>query len=155
MTDTARSRAFRNVTGDPGDPVSTWPTEALEDTITTGLISDWRPVIAEMRRRPWGSVSRRVEQICQRLPDDRAARFFALAVAAIRHHMQEREREDVARRVRAAITRSGLTQAAFARDIGSSASRLSTYASGQVTPSAAMLLRIERTAEHLQPCAGT
>jgi len=33
--------------------------------------------------------------------------------------------------------------AAFATQVGTSASRLSTYATGRVTPSAAMLVRIE------------
>ncbi len=46
--------------------------------------------------------------------------------------------------MRAAVERSGLTNAQFAELIGTSASRLSTYLSGQVTPSAAMLVRIEQ-----------
>ena len=45
-----------------------------------------------------------------------------------------------------AIERSGLTAAQFAEVAGTSASRLSTYATGRVTPSAAMLVRIERLA---------
>lgn len=49
----------------------------------------------------------------------------------------------MAARVRAAVDRSGLTNAQFAALVGTSASRLSTYLSGQVTPSAAMLVRIE------------
>ena len=39
---------------------------------------------------------------------------------------------------------SGLTSARCAEMVGTSAPRLSTYASGKVRPSAAMLLRIER-----------
>lgn len=46
-----------------------------------------------------------------------------------------------------AVNASGLTNAEFARHIGTSASRLSTCLSGKVTPSAALLLRIERVAE--------
>ena len=45
------------------------------------------------------------------------------------------------------VARSGSTQARFAERIGTSASRLSTDASGKVTPSAAMLLRIELVAD--------
>lgn len=37
-----------------------------------------------------------------------------------------------------------MTNVRFAEHIGTSASRLSTYLSGKVTPSAALLLRIER-----------
>ena len=62
---------------------------------------------------------------------------------------QEQERADVARRVREAIDRSGLTASDFALQVGTSASRLSTYASGRVMPSASMLLRIDRATEVL------
>ena len=51
---------------------------------------------------------------------------------------------EVAGRVRAAVARSRLTNRDFAQLIGTSASRLSTYLNGKVTPSAAMLVRIER-----------
>lgn len=54
------------------------------------------------------------------------------------------EEYDVAQRIRSAIGRSNLTAADFAAAIGTSASRLSTYATGAVTPSAALLQRIER-----------
>jgi len=49
--------------------------------------------------------------------------------------------------VAALIDASGLDRSAFAKRIGTSASRLSTYASGKVTPSAAMLLRMQHLAE--------
>lgn len=54
----------------------------------------------------------------------------------------------MARRVREAVARSGLTKAAFARRIGTSPSRLSTYLAGTVTPSAALAVRMERMADH-------
>ena len=53
----------------------------------------------------------------------------------------------MAARVRAAVDRSGLTNSRFADLVGTSASRLSTYLSGKVTPSAAMLVRIERAGD--------
>ena len=55
------------------------------------------------------------------------------------------EKAEVADRVRSAIDRSRLTNAQFAGEVGTSASRLSTYATGSVTPSASMLIRIERS----------
>jgi transcriptional regulator with XRE-family HTH domain len=52
--------------------------------------------------------------------------------------------------VAAEITRlladSGMTRAEFASAIGTSTSRLSTYLSGKVTPSAALLVRMRRVA---------
>jgi transcriptional regulator with XRE-family HTH domain len=46
--------------------------------------------------------------------------------------------------VRSTIALSGLNMTEFASRIGTSASRLSTYATGKVTPSAALMLRIRR-----------
>ncbi|MDN5748643.1 MAG: helix-turn-helix domain-containing protein [Pseudonocardia sp.] len=46
---------------------------------------------------------------------------------------------------------SGRTRADFARSVGTSASRLSTYVNGSVTPSAAMLVRMRRVAAG-EPC---
>ena len=50
----------------------------------------------------------------------------------------------MAEEVRQLIARSGLSQAAFAERIGTSASRLSTYASGKVIPSATLVVRMRR-----------
>ncbi|MEZ5382629.1 MAG: hypothetical protein R2754_12670 [Microthrixaceae bacterium] len=52
---------FRNVDASPDDPVSSWPYEALVTVIDRGLVSDWQPLLAEIRRQPWGFSARRVE----------------------------------------------------------------------------------------------
>lgn len=44
-----------------------------------------------------------------------------------------------------------LSRAQFASQIGTSASRLSTYVNGKVTPSAALLVRMRRVAERRNP----
>lgn len=142
---------FRNVDASPSDDVTTWPYEAIVTAIERGLVPDWQPLFAEIRRSPWGPVARRVEQHLDAPRtdgDDRdaASTLFRLAIEAARADADARERAEVAARVRAAITRSGLTAAQFAALVGTSASRLSTYATGRVTPSAAMLLRMERLA---------
>lgn len=51
---------------------------------------------------------------------------------------------EVMRRIRAAVAVSGLTQAAFAKAVGTSSSRLSTYIRGRICPSAHFLVRAER-----------
>jgi transcriptional regulator with XRE-family HTH domain len=50
----------------------------------------------------------------------------------------------VAAEIRRAVARSGLTRAEFASRVGTSASRLSTYATGRVSPSATLMVRIRR-----------
>ncbi len=149
------SMQFRNVDAEPTDDVTSWPFEALVTAIDRGLISDWRPIFDEIRRSPWGSVTRRIERHVADRPIDGAGRLFELAIARSRSKVLSAERREVARRVRAAISESGLSAAAFAASIGTSGSRLSTYAGGTVMPSAAMLLRIERAArsdvDHASP----
>lgn len=58
------------------------------------------------------------------------------------------ERQAVATEVDRLIGESGLSRTEFASRIGTSASRLSTYATGKVTPSAALLVRMRRATEH-------
>lgn len=73
--------------------------------------------------------------------------MFTLAIERARESHEAAERAEVAERVRAAVERAGVTKAEFAALVGTSASRLSTYLTGKVVPSAALLVRMERTAE--------
>ena len=136
--------AFRNVDASPDDDVRTWPYEALVTAIDRGLVPDWQPIFAEIRRSPWGQVARRVERYLTYREPDGVGTLFSLALDRARADANRADRDEVAARVRAAVDRSGLTNSRFADLVGTSASRLSTYLSGKVTPSAAMLVRIER-----------
>jgi hypothetical protein len=138
---------FRNVDASPSDDVRTWPYEALVTVIDRGLVQDWQPVFDEIRRSPWGRVARRVERYLSYREPDGVGTLFGLAVARARADADRADRETVAARLRKAVARSGLTNAEFAERVGTSASRLSTYLNGKVTPSAAMMLRIEQAAE--------
>ena len=138
---------FRNVDADPADDVRTWPYEALVAVIDRGLVPDWRPIFAEIRRSPWGAVARRVGRYLDYRDPDGVSTLFALAIERARQDVDRADRADVATRVRSAVERSGMTKAQFAASVGTSASRLSTYLSGKVVPSAALLMRIERTAD--------
>lgn len=133
---------FRNVDASPTDPVTTWPYEALVTAVERGLVPDWQPIFAELKANPWGPVSRKLERYLRYAPRNGVTTLFHLAIDRARADCEERERAEVAAQVRAAIAASGLTSAQFAERIGTSASRLSTYATGSVCPSAHMLLRI-------------
>lgn len=137
---------FRNVDMSPKDDVLTRPYEALVTVMDRGLVGDWRPVSAELRRSPWGRVARRVEEYLSYREPDAVSTLFALAIARARADAHQADRFKVANRVSDAVSRSGLTKGEFAQLVGTSASWLSTYLSGKVTPSAAMLVRIERAA---------
>ena len=133
---------FRNVDASPSDPVDTWPYEALVTAIERGLVPDWQPIFAELKASPWGPVSRKIERYLQYAPCSGITTLVRLAIERARANCEERERAEVAAQVRQAIAASGLTAAQFADRIGTSASRLSTYANGSVCPSAHMLVRI-------------
>jgi len=61
----------------------------------------------------------------------------------------------VASEVRNLVGRSGLSKQDFAERIGTSRSRLSTYMSGKVVPSAALMVRMRRVASSLgRSCGG-
>jgi len=135
---------FRNVDADPADAVHTWPYEALVTVIDRGLVPDWQPVFAEIRRSPWGKVARRIERYLSYREPDRVGVLFQLAIDDARRRTERADKHETAARVRGAVTRSGLTAGEFATLVGTSASRLSTYMNATVTPSAAMLVRIER-----------
>lgn len=137
---------FPNVDANWEDPVTTWPYEALVRTLERGLVADWQPVLREMASHPWGKTARRVETYLSYSEPAGLNVFFAAALERARDNTERAERDEVASRVRDAIARSGLTAAEFAKNIGTSASRLSTYASGQVVPAATLLLRIESQA---------
>ncbi|MYB72631.1 MAG: helix-turn-helix transcriptional regulator [Acidimicrobiia bacterium] len=137
---------FRNVDAEASDHVATWPYEALVAAIARGLVPAWQPVFAEIRRMPRGPVARRIERYLAYRDPDGTSTLFALAIEHARSQADRADRAQVAARVRAAVERAGTTQAEFAASVGTSASRLSTYLTGKVTPSAALLMRIERTA---------
>lgn len=142
-----RSRLrFRNVDATPSDPVETWPFEGVLAAVERGSLVDWRRLIAAVRREPWGPVARDLEQALQVVRPYGTAPLLERALARARVATVEAEREEVARRVRAALESSGLARAAFAERVGTSTSRLSTYLSGRVVPASTMLVRMERVA---------
>jgi hypothetical protein len=140
------SGGFRNVDAEPSDPVESWPYEAMVSAIERGTISDWAKITAAVRRHPWGELSRALEDYLAYAEQSGVTDLLRRAVRQARAESERSDREEVAARVRQLIRESGLTAAALASRAGTSASRLSTYASGKVVPSATMMLRLERAA---------
>jgi predicted XRE-type DNA-binding protein len=139
--------AFRNVDASPEDPVREWSLEALQTALERGGLSDWRRLAAAIGAEPWGPVARRVEEVLGYSRPYGVDVAFERAIVSAREAAAIAEREAVATEVGHLVQDSGFSQAEFASRVGTSASRLSTYVSGKVTPSAALLLRMRRTAE--------
>jgi hypothetical protein len=135
---------FRNVNVSPADPVSAWPLEAIQTALERGGLAEWRRLAAAIQTDPWGPVARRVEEVLTYGRPYGVAAAFERAIGQSREAAESAERKAVAVEVRELVARSGLSQAEFASRVGTSASRLSTYASSKVTPSAALLVRMRR-----------
>jgi DNA-binding transcriptional regulator YiaG len=140
------SVSSRNVDANPSDPVEAWPYEALIAAIERSTIGDWAKITAAVRRDPWGEVSRSLEDYLGYVEQSGVTELLSRAVLQARADAETADRSQVAARVHQLIRESGLTATTFASRAGTSASRLSTYASGKVVPSAAMMLRLERVA---------
>ncbi len=141
--------AFRNVDASPDDPVETWPFEGVLAALERGGLSDWRRLARAIAERPWGQVARYVEQAIRLAEPFGVTEIMTDVLTEARRDMEASERQEVTETVHRLVTASGLTQARFAAEIGTSPSRLSTYASGTVVPSAAMLVRMRRVSEAL------
>ena len=138
------SLAFRNVDASPDDPVSEWPLEAIQTALERGGLSHWRRLADAVRAQPWGPVARRIEEVLTYSRPYGVAEAMERAISHARQEAEAAERRAVAAEVDRLVRDSGLSRAEFASRIGTSASRLSTYVTGKVTPSAALLLRMRR-----------
>jgi DNA-binding transcriptional regulator YiaG len=136
--------AFRNVDVSPEEPVSAWPLEAIQAALERGELADWRRLGEAVEAQPWGPVARRLEEVLGYSRPYGIAPAMERVIERARRKAEEEERQAVASEVIRLIEGSGLSRAEFASLIGTSSSRLSTYATGKVTPSAAMLLRMRR-----------
>lgn len=139
--------AFRNVDASPDDPVSEWPQEAIQTALERGGISHWRRLAKAIQAAPWGPVARQVEEVLSYSRPYGVANAMERVIQTAREETEKSEREAVAAEIDGLVRESGLSRTEFASRIGTSASRLSTYVTGKVTPSAALLVRMRHVAE--------
>ena len=130
---------FRNIDVTPSDPVETWGVEGVLTAIERGGLRHARLIAAAIVHDPWGEFAQDVAEAIS-LTEAPMARLIGEALARAR----ETDEEAVAREVRTFIWRSGLSQRAFAKKIGTTQALVSRYATGDVTPSAAVMRRMAR-----------
>ncbi len=135
------SVAFRNVSSSPEDPVGSWPTEAVQAALERGDIGDWRRLADAVDADPWGRTARQIEEVLSHSRPYGTAELLERAIGAARARAEAEERALVAAELRQLVERSGLLQAEFARRLGTSASRMSSYVNGTVVPSATLMVR--------------
>jgi DNA-binding transcriptional regulator YiaG len=141
---------FRNITASVEDPVETWPFEGILAAVERGTLPDWRRLATAIRADPWGPVAQQVTEAIELSRPYGTSQLLMSVIDRARQEAADAEREQVAAEIRAFVARSGLSRQDFALRLGTSRTRLSTYMSGKVTPSAALMLRIRRVAAHAQ-----
>ena len=139
---------FRNITASPDDPVGTWPFEGILAAVERGTLPDWRRLATVIQADPWGPVAQQVLEAIRLSRPYGTAELLEGVIGRARKLAADSEREDVASEVRNLVGRSGLSKQDFAERVGTSRSRLSTYMSGKVMPSAALMVRMRRLALH-------
>lgn len=142
---------LRNVDVGPDEPLEFWPYEALVTLIERGGIRDLARLTKAIGADPWGPLARQVEEYLSYASPAGIGPLLTRRIERARAVAEAAERAAVAREVAGLIAQSGLTLSEFATRIGTSRSRLSTYRSGSVTPSAALLLRMQRVAQRTDP----
>ncbi|WP_322937817.1 helix-turn-helix domain-containing protein [Nocardioides bizhenqiangii] len=126
-------------------------TEAeLVGVVDGGSVLEWRHHLAMIAATPWSPYSRLLVDLARQAARPEVAEVVDRFTEMCREHDKEHEREQVAGEVRRIVSHSGVTQREFALWVGTSPSRLSTYISGNVTPSASLMLRMARTSRLLQ-----
>ena len=144
---------FRNVDASPDDPVETWPFEGILAAVERGTLPDWDRLATAIRADPWGPVAQQVLEAVRLSRPYGTTELLEAVVARARRLAIDSERDTVASEVRDLVGRSGLSKQDFADRIGTSRSRLSTYMSGKVVPSAALMVRMRRVALHASKTA--
>ncbi|MDR1999678.1 MAG: helix-turn-helix domain-containing protein [Frankiaceae bacterium] len=133
---------FRNLTVTPDDPVSEWGAEGILTALERGGAQHWGRIAAAVAADPGGETARAFEEAASMAESPGAV----AAVRAAAAYLGAGPRERTVRRIRDACLATELTQAQIAARLGTSASRLSTYLSGAVIPSAEFLTRLETLA---------
>jgi Trp operon repressor len=128
---------FRNINATPHDPVAMWGTEGILTALERGTLHHWRRVAEAAVADP--HIAEELEEALELCSRAAAVDWVHARLRMLRSTDEQR----VAHRLRLLILQSGLTQTEFAKRVGTSHSRLSTYLSAKVSPNATMLIRAE------------
>jgi DNA-binding transcriptional regulator YiaG len=137
---------FRNIDASPDDPVETWPFEGILAAVERGTLPDWHRLAEAIKADPWGPVAQQVLEAVEISRPYGITELLQGVVERARKDAADAERAEVASEIRRLVSESSLSVREFAARMGTSRPRLSTYMSGKVVPSAAIMIRIRRIA---------
>lgn len=133
---------FRNINATPLDPVEAWGPEGILTALERGTLKYWER-IAVAAIDPKSKVASQVEAAFKICHSKAAVVWTSERIKSLRATPEER----VAHELHRLRIFSGLTQSEFAERLDTSASRFSTYINGQVTPSAAFMIKAKDLSE--------
>jgi hypothetical protein len=134
-------------TDDPA-PMPETP-EELRTLVEEHGVAAWRALLANIAVNPFGPDADRLAELARGADLGDAARAIDACTIELRRQFEDSERDEVAQEIRDLLALCGYSQRRFARYIGTSGPRLSTYVNGIVIPSATMMVRIRRCATEL------
>lgn len=134
---------FRNLEITSEAPVAQWGVEGMLAVIDRGSMPDWQRIVRAVLADPHGEASQDLEQALD-LAEDAGV---AASLRRIRERARQSDAQRLAHRFRGWVEATGLTRAELAAYLGTSRSRLSTYETGKVTPSAIIAEKVRRLAE--------
>jgi hypothetical protein len=128
-------------------PVEFWPTAAIREAVESGDLGVWQRIVVALKRDPYGRTARQVEEVLDRASSPGISKALTEVLTRTRAQLEADERAEVARQIQVLIDRSGLGPREFASRIGASSEDLAAYLAGDVSPSAAQVVRMRRLAE--------
>lgn len=140
---------FRNVEVDALAPLVDWPAEAIETLVDRGSLSDWGRLARAIEDDPWGHPARMVEEVVGLDAHYGADPLLRRLIDRAREGATIAGRRRYAERIRALRRSCGMSMREFAREVGTSAARISDYENARVAPTTDVLARIEDVATRL------
>jgi hypothetical protein len=128
----------------PADP------DEFARLIRHGSVRTWRATLAPVADHPWSPYGEELAVLADEAGLPVVADSLRQCRAVYQLRRQGEEKVAVSREIIRLVALSGVTQREFASYIGTSPSRLSTYVSGKVMPSAALMLRMQRASRLLR-----
>lgn len=134
---------FRNLNVTPEDTVDLWGVEGIATAIDRGGSEHWGRIQSAVEAEPYGKVALDLEQAL----DVTQSPSITKLMEDWLEYCREDDKKRFARSFRKWVIETGMSRAELAQYLGTSRSRLSSYESGAVTPSAVVVQKVRGIGE--------
>lgn len=137
----------RNRPLDADQPLDSWTTVRVRSALERDDIAVWKLLAAAIKRDPYGTTARQIEQIVHGTRPAGIAKALIEVLDRSRSQLEAHERLEVARHIQMLLDRSTLTPEDFASRIGVTADEVTAYLDASVSPPASLMLRMRRVSD--------